>query len=275
MRGCLWMILRLPTTTLPAARQQPGATFTDHGCTRPHTCSYFNQPSQNISGLHSMASSSTGDVLNPSQTLQTAASMGRRATAERSVTARRGGLPACSGRHTPPPPARLTSIWSRPPPGSRSPVVDHKQRCCVVFICLRPVTRLPTVAADTKAKAHPPAAAHLPPSAAGSRLVVLVSDNHATKLAVKMACSLLRPRDELQLLTVVMSDSARAYGEKLLSQYTFDGDESNFCTPIVRGLLQPAARSLQHAACSMQAPQRLEPGSRRAWRAVGVAMPRA
>jgi hypothetical protein len=82
--------------------------------------------------------------------------------------------------------------------------------------------------------------------------VVLVSDNHATKLAVKMACSLLRPRDELQLLTVVMSDSARAYGEKLLSQYTFDGDESNFCTPIVRGLLQPAARSLQHAACSTQ-----------------------
>jgi hypothetical protein len=48
---------------------------------------------------------------------------------------------------------------------------------------------------------------------------VLITDNHASKLAFKLAKALLQPRDELQMVTVVMGEESVKYGSDLLAQY--------------------------------------------------------
>ena len=67
---------------------------------------------------------------------------------------------------------------------------------------------------------------------AGSKIVVLVADNHASKLALKMAKALLRPSDELHVLTVVMSESSIAYGKKLTEGF-LEGDSTGQLRPVV------------------------------------------
>jgi hypothetical protein len=57
---------------------------------------------------------------------------------------------------------------------------------------------------------------------AGALVVCLIADNHASKLAFKMAKCLLRPRDELQLLTIVLDENSTLYGNNLLVPYTLD-----------------------------------------------------
>jgi hypothetical protein len=47
-----------------------------------------------------------------------------------------------------------------------------------------------------------------------------------------MARALLRPRDELQLVTVVANDDAVAYGKRLLEQYEQEPCD-NVVTPVV------------------------------------------
>jgi hypothetical protein len=63
-------------------------------------------------------------------------------------------------------------------------------------------------------------------------VVTLIADNHATKLAYRMARALLRPRDELQLVTVVANDDAVAYGKRMLEQYEQEPCD-NVVTPVV------------------------------------------
>ena len=77
----------------------------------------------------------------------------------------------------------------------------------------------------------PPQPGALPPGAhqhhhhrRGARVVVLAADNHATRLALRMAGALLRPGDELRVATVVRDDGGdahpppRALGEAFLAQ---------------------------------------------------------
>lgn len=79
----------------------------------------------------------------------------------------------------------------------------------------------------------------------GSLVVVLVADNHATKMSVRIASALLRPRDELLLLTVVMSEEGRAFGQQLLSKFAPPEDRANPCTTSVS---EWSAGCLLHAA---------------------------
>jgi nucleotide-binding universal stress UspA family protein len=53
----------------------------------------------------------------------------------------------------------------------------------------------------------------------GTKVVVLIADNHASKLAMKMARALCRPRDELVLVTVVLSEDSLHYGNDLLAPF--------------------------------------------------------
>ena len=72
----------------------------------------------------------------------------------------------------------------------------------------------------------------MPTRVAGAIITTLIADNHASKLAVKMAKALLRPRDELQLVTVVMSEDSISYGNDLLAPYLQEKC-SNSVTPVV------------------------------------------
>jgi nucleotide-binding universal stress UspA family protein len=117
----------------------------------------------------------------------------------------------------------------------------------------------------------------------GAKVVVLIADNHASKMAVRMAKALLRPHDELQLLTVVLSADSLHYGSSLLEPYLQQQQPqpqpqqqqqqqqqqpseqqaaaraspsgsggSPLVTPVVRGVLVPAG---QAACCCCQRPQ--------------------
>lgn len=48
---------------------------------------------------------------------------------------------------------------------------------------------------------------------------MLISDNQASKLAFKLGKALLQPRDELQLVTVVLGEESVPYGSGLLAPY--------------------------------------------------------
>lgn len=67
---------------------------------------------------------------------------------------------------------------------------------------------------------------------AGATIITLIADNHASKLAFKMAKALLRPRDELQLVTVVTNEEGVAYGNSTLAPYLQE-QCSNTVTPVV------------------------------------------
>jgi hypothetical protein len=69
--------------------------------------------------------------------------------------------------------------------------------------------------------------------AAGAKVVLLVTDNHASKLALRMAKALLRPRDELRVTTVVMSPESLPYGRKLTEEFC-SSDTSGQLVPDVR-----------------------------------------
>lgn len=73
----------------------------------------------------------------------------------------------------------------------------------------------------------------------GAVIIALVADNHASKLAVKMAKALLRPRDELQLVTVVANEENVTYGNNLLAPYVQEQ-----CNNVVTPLVSPARLSL-------------------------------
>jgi nucleotide-binding universal stress UspA family protein len=81
----------------------------------------------------------------------------------------------------------------------------------------------------------------------------LIADNHATKLAYRMARALLRPRDELQLVTVVANEEGELFGKRLLEQYEQEPCE-NVVTPVVSHHLlvpepaSPAWLSVHHCA---------------------------
>lgn len=49
--------------------------------------------------------------------------------------------------------------------------------------------------------------------------MLLAVDNHASKLAHRMALALLRPQDELQVVTVVSSEESRGFGAALLQPF--------------------------------------------------------
>jgi len=66
--------------------------------------------------------------------------------------------------------------------------------------------------------------------------VLLVVDNHASRQALKMACAFLQPKDELQLVTVVMEEASRAYGERLLDSYSIDPLSSG---TVARSVVRP------------------------------------
>lgn len=69
----------------------------------------------------------------------------------------------------------------------------------------------------------------------GATLLALVADNHVSKMAVRMARALLRPRDELQLVTVVLTEQSVGYGQSLLAPH-LDPPEApcgNTITPVV------------------------------------------
>lgn len=72
---------------------------------------------------------------------------------------------------------------------------------------------------------------------AGAVILTLISDNHASKLAVKMAKALLRPRDELQLVTVVTNEDSISYGNNLLAPYLQEKCNNNV-TPVVSSCMQ-------------------------------------
>jgi hypothetical protein len=74
----------------------------------------------------------------------------------------------------------------------------------------------------------------LPRPAAGAKVVLLVTDNHASKLALRMAKALLRPRDELRVTTVVMSPESLSYGRKLTEEFC-SSDTSGQLIPEVGG----------------------------------------
>jgi hypothetical protein len=74
----------------------------------------------------------------------------------------------------------------------------------------------------------------LPRPAAGAKVVLLVTDNHASKLALRMAKALLRPRDELRVTTVVMSPESLSYGRKLTEEFC-SNDTSGQLIPEVGG----------------------------------------
>lgn len=67
----------------------------------------------------------------------------------------------------------------------------------------------------TEALSTSPAASN----SAGSRIIVLIADNQASKLAFKLAKALLQPRDELLLVTVVLGEDSVKYGSDLLAPY--------------------------------------------------------
>lgn len=79
-------------------------------------------------------------------------------------------------------------------------------------------------------------ASHRTRGGAGSIIVVLVAENHATRLAVRMAHAVARPRDEVHLLTVVAADESVPYGKRLLSPYNQQEAGSSAVTlaPVVR-----------------------------------------
>ncbi len=66
----------------------------------------------------------------------------------------------------------------------------------------------------------------------GSNIVLLVADNRASKLAFRMARALLLPKDELHLVTVVMSEEGKDYGSTLLSSFA-DGAQGPNIKPVV------------------------------------------
>lgn len=76
--------------------------------------------------------------------------------------------------------------------------------------------------------------------------MTLIADNHATKLAYRMARALLRPRDELQLVTVVASEEAVAYGKRLLEQY-----EQEPCDNVVTPVVSRHVHYLCHSSASL------------------------
>ncbi|KAF8055402.1 hypothetical protein HT031_006770 [Scenedesmus sp. PABB004] len=86
----------------------------------------------------------------------------------------------------------------------------------------------------------------------GSVVVVLVANNHATRLAVRMARALLRPRDELQLVTVAMTPEGVVGGEALLAPHAAEPC-ANTVTPVVlvKGDARLADVVRQHAAAVM------------------------
>lgn len=65
---------------------------------------------------------------------------------------------------------------------------------------------------------------------------MLIADNHASKLAYKLAKALLQPRDELQLVTVVLGEESVKYGSDLLAPYLPAAQQQNgpTITPVVR-----------------------------------------
>lgn len=68
--------------------------------------------------------------------------------------------------------------------------------------------------------------------ATGAVIVALIADNHATKLAYRMARALLSSKDELQVVTVVASEESIQYGTDLLAPYIQEPCE-NTVTPVV------------------------------------------
>lgn len=86
------------------------------------------------------------------------------------------------------------------------------------------------------------------PHLAGSKIIVLVSDNQASKLAFKLGKALLQPRDELQLVTVVLGEESVPYGSGLLAPYLLSAQQQQqqqhgptIC-PVVRCADQQHAR---------------------------------
>lgn len=77
----------------------------------------------------------------------------------------------------------------------------------------------------------------------GAKVVLCVSDNHASKLAYKMAKAVLRPNDTLLLLTVVMTEDSLDYGHQLLEQYA-EQAPLNPIERVVRPAVQPAAECI-------------------------------
>lgn len=66
-----------------------------------------------------------------------------------------------------------------------------------------------------------------------------------------MAKALLRPKDELQLVTVVMNEEAVVYGNNVLAPYLQE-QCSNTVTPVVRplyGSLAPACMRAEGSTC--------------------------
>lgn len=78
-----------------------------------------------------------------------------------------------------------------------------------------------------------------PLTATGCKIVVLIADNHASKLAFKLSRALLQPRDELQLVTVVVGEESLNYGSDLLAPYLTEQQQQQngpTLTPVVRAM---------------------------------------
>eukprot|EP00877_Chromochloris_zofingiensis_P008490 jgi/Chrzof1/3895/Cz13g12140.t1 len=88
----------------------------------------------------------------------------------------------------------------------------------------------------------------------GAKVVLCVSDNHASKLAYKMAKAVLRPNDTLLLLTVVMTEDSLDYGHQLLEQYA----EQAPLNPIERVVLVKGTERLSDVIASSVEQQMVE-----------------
>jgi hypothetical protein len=92
---------------------------------------------------------------------------------------------------------------------------------------------------------------------AGSKIIVLISDNQASKLAFKLGKALLQPRDELQLVTVVLGEESVPYGSGLLAPYLPSAQQQQQQGPTINPVVRCAGQ--QHAAHQDQHQQGKQP----------------
>lgn len=86
----------------------------------------------------------------------------------------------------------------------------------------------------------------------GSRIIVLITDNQASKLAFKLAKGILHPQDELQLVTVVMGEESLEYGSRLLAPLLPSEQQQQQNGPTISPVVSSTAQALLHTGCSQE-----------------------